>query len=280
MKKLNYILGLIAIIAFVACSEEGFTTFDGRVSGIYIQRTASYSMNSQGQISSYIYSDSLEVSFANSTEDVEEMTANVVVKIMGNTADYDRPFVLKVDEANSTAEFNKDFTFNESDCVIKAGEAQTNVPITLMRSDILKEKALHIEFYLESNENFTTELEQYKNTNVWSATGDTLCGTRFKINFSDIYTIPFYWEVMCADVDLLGTWSVKKEVMVNELMGWTHGDWDSGKVTSGLLTYASKLMQKKLQEAADNNEPVLEDDGTYMQLGSGYEVDYSDYVEL
>ena len=38
-KILSTALALVAIVFMAACSEEDFTSFDGKKSGIYIQRT-------------------------------------------------------------------------------------------------------------------------------------------------------------------------------------------------------------------------------------------------
>ena len=60
-------------------------------------------------------------------------------------------------------------------------------------------------------------------------------------------------------------------------MGWTHQDWDNGTVQLGALGYAAQLTHNHLQEAADSGNPILDDDGSYMQLTGSYVVDYSAY---
>lgn len=274
-----YTLSMAVLALFMgACSEEGFTTFDGRVAGIYLQRNGSYNVDSEGNIisSSQQYVDSTSISFASIADDVMTYTVPITVKIMGYVTDYDRPFTLKVDEQASTAVRGTHFDYNETDCVIPAGAAQTNVPVTLYRTDDLVDNRYKVVFYLESNENFTTELEQYKSINSWSAVGDTLCGTRYSITFSEIYTEPFQWEIFFGP-DYAGDWSVSKEKRVNALMGWSHADWDNGTVTLGVMAYAAQMLRRDLQAAADSGEPVIDDDGEYMQLVGNYRVDYSAY---
>lgn len=266
------------VLAIGACSEETFKTFGGEVAGIYMQRVASYTIDANGNPVTYKYTDSLTISFATSASDVQKQTAYLDVCVMGNCVSYDRPFVLKIDESQSTAQRGTHFDFNESDCVIKANTEKTRVPVTIYRHPDLKTGTYRIEFYLESNEYFTTELEEYKNSSDWQVTGDTLCGSQFTVLCSEVYTRPNYWDYAEPS---LGEWSITKYTMVNELMGWTHTSWVYGgtsienSVQYGHMAYAAKLLRKDLQAAADAGHPIIDDNGEYMQLGEDYAVDYS-----
>ena len=77
--------------------------------------------------------------------------------------------------------------------------------------------------------------------------------------------------------DLFGEWTPNKETLINQLMDYTHSDWTGGKVKYGRLLFAVKQLRKMLQEAADNGEPILDEDGSYMQFVPPYEIDYSAY---
>lgn len=268
---------LLGTLLFTACSEEDIKTFNGQVAGIYLQRNSSFTMDSDGNITSQQYSDSTSLSFADSTAEVTRIITPLTIKIMGYVTDYDRPFVLRVDEQASTAVRGVNFDFDEAACVIAAGTAQTYVPITLYRTPdlVTEERTYRIEFYLEPNEYFSVELEQYKNIESWAATGDTLCGTRYKVIYSEIYTEPFYYSIFGPDY--FGDWSISKEQLINSLMGWTHNDWDNGTVQLGHLGYAALLMRRHLQAAADSGNPIIDDNGQFMQLTGSYMVDYSDY---
>jgi len=276
MKTIRFLLYIfIGTCLLQACAEEDFTTFGGEVSGIYIQRDATTSYDANGNRIVVGYCDSVNYSFA-SAGDVTEVTQYLTVKIMGNVADYDRPFTLKVDEERSSAIRGVHFDFEENDCVILANTARTSVPVTLFRHADLTTGYFRAEFYLESNEYFTTELEQYKSMASWSATGDTLCGTRYTIRFSEILTRPTLMWMTQAE-DLFGEWSPNKETLINQLLGYTHTDWTRGNVSYGELMFAVKQLRRQLQEAADAGNPVLDEDGSYMQFVPPYEIDYSAY---
>lgn len=281
MKRISYhIVALGALICGTACTEEKFTTFNGDVSGIYLQRDGSYGMDKDGKILYRNYSDSTTFSFASVNSSITQDVMYVTVKTMGNVADFDRPFVIKVDEAMSNARRGVHYDYDESKCIIKAQKAKTELPITIYRHPDLQHRLVNVYFRLEPNEYFSTELETYKGNSNWQAVSDSLCGTRFKLVFSEIYTCPDYWSWGGADASL-GTWSASKEKRVNALMGWTHANWERGGsdegVKAGHIPYAAKLLRQDLQEAADAGTPVIDDDGKYMQLAPGYEVDYSAY---
>ena len=65
-------------------------------------------------------------------------------------------------------------------------------------------------------------------------------------------------------------------------MGLTIQDWqkagqEGALITYGKFNYAATLMRNKLQALADDGKPVYDEDGSFMQLGSGYKVEYSRY---
>ena len=182
------------------------------MSGIYIQRNVSTSSNNDGYYTGTTYADSTNYSFA-SAGDITQATVPLTIKIMGNIVDYDRPFVLKVDESKSTAIRGTHFDYDENACVMPANAAQTTVPVTLFRHADLTTAYYRVEFFLEANEFFTLELEQYKNTDSWTATGDTLCGTRYAIRFSEILTNEEAAEILVSAINTYGTMKTKRSML-------------------------------------------------------------------
>lgn len=266
-----------------SCSEEDIETFDGRVSGIYFQGSAGTVYSGTTGVALYsMYTDSTTLSFASSAETVTETTVRVTVKTMGYVTDVDRPFVLKVDEAKSTAQRGVHFDIDESKFFVPAGAASVAVPVTVYRHPDLKSKAYRIELYLEGNENFTVELESYNRTNSLTSTTDAkLCGSRYKIIMDEIYSAPSYWNTAKA---FFGTWTSEKYLLLNKIMDWTANDWRYAgytgyKIAYGVLPFAAKVFRNYLQEAADSGEPILDEDGSYMQLPEPYSVDYSAYED-
>ena len=96
----------------------------------------------------------------------------------------------------------------------------------------------------------------------------------------EVYTQPFYW--MLAGT-YFGTWTVNKFLVVNMVCGITTEDWDTANIMEGSpvqlgrFTTFAFTVQAYLQQMADAGTPVTERDGSYMQLGNNYLVDYSAY---
>lgn len=265
------IFSLLSILMLGACSQEDFTSFAGdSKAGVYIQRVATTNING----TPLTYSDSVVVTFANYSLDTERLRSYVPVKIMGNVTDQDRRFKLVVNPEMSTAVEGEDYELSDTACYIPAGEASRNVFFYIKKTPKLDNKSVRIVFEVQDNENFTAELEKYKNTVDWASTGKELCGKRYKVIFNNIWEIPTQWSFW-GDY-YFGSWSVKKEKILDELMGWQHSEFDS-KATYGKLPYLAKKLQKYLQEQADAGTPVTDEDGSYMQLVSPYLVDYSKY---
>lgn len=246
-------------------------TYEGNKAGIYLQRVSATDING----TPLGFSDSLVISFASYAANFKEYPVAVPVCIMGDVTDYDRPFTLVVDKEKSTAIEGEDYEFSDTACYIPAGKTKQTVRLVLKRSDRITTETARLVFSLKDNANFVVELESYKNVTDWKTQGEELCGSSYKIIFSDKYAITTWWTY--NGEMFYGKWSVKKEKLLNELMGWTHSDWERWKVAYGQMPYAAKKFRKYLQEQADNGTPVKEDDGSFMQLMPPYQVDYSKY---
>lgn len=272
MKK-KILLGIAVLTALLmqSCSKEDFMTFDDSKSGIYLQRVYTTTING----TPISFTDSAVVSFSNYKADVTQLRLYVPVAIMGPVADHDRRFSLSVDESLSNAVKDVDYTFSDSACYIPAGQTSTNVFVIIKRTSKLETTPVRLIFKLESNENFTVELEKYNSYVNWAQKGTELCGSKYKIIYSDIYDMPYQWDWYGADY--WGTWTITKEKTLNQVMGWTHGSWNDGTVKYGLMPYSAKQLKKYLQAQADAGTPVKDEDGSYMQLPDPYTVDYSKY---
>ena len=264
-------IAVAGLLALASCSEEEFMTYEGNKAGIYLQRVSTTDING----TPLGFTDSLVISFASYAANFKEYPVAVPVCIMGDVTDYDRPFTLVVDKEKSTAIEGEDYEFSDTACYIPAGKTKQTVRLVLKRSDRITTETARLVFSLKDNANFVVELESYKNVTDWKTQGEELCGSSYKIIFSDKYAITTWWTY--NGEMFYGKWSVKKEKLLNELMGWTHSDWERWKVAYGQMPYAAKKFRKYLQEQADNGTPVKEDDGSFMQLMPPYQVDYSKY---
>lgn len=284
MRKLLYVLMALPLL-FTACNEDEIMTFDSDDAGIYFQYG--------GQIRFFInideYYDSIRHNFGQDADDVKEYTLTTRLRTMGKVRDYDRKVRVVVDEANSTAIRGTHFTADLENIFIPAGASEVEVPVTFLRTPDLVEKEARLMLKVEDNENFKVPFERQKNTNVYYASGDTIMASRFLFVVDEFYAEPVIWSFFNysypGGVNPCGAWSVKKQKLMSQLFGITEDDWDYTKgwangrgVQMMSFIYFAIKFQVYLQEQADNGTPVREEDGSFMQLGPGHEVDYSAYL--
>lgn len=276
--KINNILLIIfpvAALAATSCSHDDLELYHGIDAGIYIQEVGT--TDYYGNIVEY-RNEGKPMSFADYGPDVMVLDAGFNVKIMGNIKDYDRPYIIKIDSEKTTAVEGVDFDWSENDFTIKAGEAYDRINVKLYRNEHVRQNTLQICFVIEENEHFIIPFEDYNKKTSWYTESETIKSTTWKITYGEIYTKPTSWNS-----DIFGPWTVNKFFMLNQLMGLTIEEWKaadrglSSKIGMGRLRYAAKLMRNHLQELADGGTPALDDDGSYMQLGSEFQVNYSAY---
>ena len=78
-----------------------------------------------------------------------------------------------------------------------------------------------------------------------------------------------------------GQWTATKYVFINDFFGFSTDDWEwsTGRISKGRMPFYARELQKELQKRADEGQPMLEDDGSYMQLGANYQVNYDNATE-
>lgn len=261
MKKLIYLL--FAVVLLAGCENDArlYQGEPGGVSGIY------FDLKSGNQ-----YVDSLEYSFQNDPLTVQVKEVPVIVKVFGTITDYPRTFRVKV--AGGNAVEDEDYVALEEEYAIPAGTALIRLPLKLIRSKELLKKKKDIVLQLEENQYFELLMPEVKDV----TSGKVLDATRYKVVYSELITMPIWWTITYAGT-YFGNWSVNKFRMINDIMGWQTSDWSKNNgdpVAPGKYGYAAVMLQKELQQKADNKNPAYEDDGlTYMQLGPSYTVDYS-----
>ena len=273
-KKILYLF-LLPLI-FTACETKDIPVYTSDDAALYFQRTASYIWGS----TTVTYSNSTEFTFAGAAAEKNSVTYSAEVRTMGNVTDYDRPFKAEIDKEMSTGIQGVHFDTNLDTLKIKAGKSNAYVRITFYRTPDLLDSTLTVVLHLIENEHFNARIDEYKKTNQWNSSSENLDGTRYTFKFNEQYSEPTYWSWFGEG--FLGPWTPQKYIVVNSVMGWTVNDWSQAgqagaKVSYGRLGFAAKAVRNYLQEQADNDTPVKDKDGSYMQLADGYTVDYSRY---
>lgn len=276
MKNIYILLIIGFVLAAFSCSKEEVDVFTSDDSGVYFQYRSSWIYGTGTEF----YTDSLTYSFANASPTAKEATLSADIKTLGKVVDYDRPVKIVIDPTGTTGVEGVHYEANLDTFKIAAGESSVSVSIRFLRHEDLLEKSIRLSLKLEENEHFKLLINEYKNTNSYTATGEMLSGISFSFTLNESYSEPDFW-VWYGD-EYFGPWTPKKFVFVNETLGFSATDWwnagfSGEKIVYGRLGFFGRTLQKALQDLADEGNPVFDEDGSYMQLGSINLVDYSSY---
>lgn len=269
MKKI--MIFLFSLLCFGGC-ENGDFLYEGEegdVSGIYFLKVTSTTPDG----TPLGYTDSISYSFQNDPVEVETRKVKIPVQLFGMLSDQDRPFRLKV--IGGDAVEGEDYLPLPQEYIFPAHQAEAEAYVEIKRTPKLTREYRYVVVELLENEYFKLLMPEINNV----TTRDTLKTHIFKISFTEQISEMFRYTSI--GTHYFGSWSVKKFHMINEISGWTLDDWNaySGSVvTGGKMAYVAVMLRRQLQERADQNDPVTdEENGGYMQLGQNYQVDYSKY---
>ena len=268
---------LSACFLLGACQKNEIMLFDREEAGIYFQ----FGGQTRLYINSEAYYDSLSFSFSSYSDALRDTILEARIRTMGKVRDYPRPVALSVDTELTTAVEGVHYEADFEHAVIPAGEAEVMFPVRFFRTADMMDNKIQLVLKLEENDYFKIYFTEQNNTNVYYGTETKIMADRFRFVVSEIYTEPSYWSFA---EDVFGPWSVAKFRLVNEiceipLEDWSRGGYDDSKVQAGRFPIYGLMVQRELQALADAGTPVMDDNGSYMQLGPNYEVDYSDYIE-
>ena len=278
MKKL---LLMALVFLFASCEKSEIMNFTSEDCGVYFQRISSTSMPADGSniyVTTNQYIDSMTFSFVREKSSTTNVIVGCPIVGLGKVKDYKRPIRVVIDEERTNAVRGVDYEVNLDTVNMPANAGKTSLRVRLLRTDILLTETKRVAFRLLENEYFKLHIQSYKNSSNWQATADTVSAVEFAVVFNEQYTEPIYY--MIFGEDFWGPWTPKKYQVLNQVMGWTDGDWDKAgqsgaKVAYGRFDFAAKATQRYLQNMADAKTPVLDSDGLYMQLTDKYTVDYS-----
>lgn len=276
MKKTN-IIYLFLLLFLFGCSEDEIETFDLNESKVFFQ-VQSFS----GGGGSERYSTSTSYSFVGREQSLTEYVFKGTVKVMGEIKNFDRPFKVVIDKENTTMTEGVGFEINTDTLRIEAGKNSAEVAVRFFRIKDLLERSDTLTLKLEGNEFFNV-LNEYNSDNNWAnTTADKIDGSRYTFVMTEIYTRPDSWSGSGPLYvnSYFGEWNPIKYIFINDFFGFSPNDWVyvNGvftKLSAGRMSYYGKKLQEELQARADSGNPVLDEDGSNMQLPAPYNVDYS-----
>lgn len=276
--RFNYIWTILGFcLIALSCKQEDIMLFDREEAGIYFQ----HGWQTRLLINSETYIDSAAFSFSVASFTTTDTILNARIRTMGNVKDYPRPVKLSVDQERTTAVLGTHYDIDVSAAVVPAGANHVLFPVHFYRTPDMLEEAFALVLKIEDNEHFKVYFTDQKNTNVHTAVGERIEADRFQFVVSEIYTMPGYWGLFGNT--FFGTWTVAKYRFLNQTVNWTPVGWQTaGSTTSevqlGRFGTAALMVRNALQELADAGTPMREADGSFMQMGANFQVDYSDYL--
>ncbi|WP_257666827.1 DUF4843 domain-containing protein [Parapedobacter tibetensis] len=269
MKKiLFYITAITGLCASAGCEKE-LMEYEGN-EGVYFAV-----QHGQGHLSenSWPYQPYSRVDFVQLDQD--EVTFLVKVMITGSVKDYDRPFLVAVNPDSTTAMLGVHYEALPEEVIIPAGEISASVPVRLKRAADLEENEHTLGLRLLPNEHFGLSFPE------WDAIpslegGDVVPefdASLHTLRINDFMVEPGVWPGSIQNGNresgLWGVFTRKKFDLFVELFGVTYADFvNSETMPMVRMMVMTNEATAYLVERYNAGDPMLEDDGRLMWLGS------------
>lgn len=237
---------LAVLFACAGCSEQDMMRY-GETPAVYF---ANQDANTSDPVTQH---DSISHSFFIYGTDVTRDTVHVLIRIMGNPVDYDRPIKLvqtNAGEPDAAIAGTHYVAFDDPSIIdsvcIRAGEVRRMVPIVMLRDKSLACEQVRLEMALEANEYFRLGIDEWQTflvTTTDEAVKPTLWDSRWKYYFG-------------------ASWGTEKMRLIIQSTGYT--DFDTIPSDYSYCTWLGDTAKQALLEynAAHPDEPLCEADGT------------------
>ncbi|MBL1411215.1 DUF4843 domain-containing protein [Sphingobacterium faecale] len=254
MKRLLY---LVVALCLLGCTKKELLTYtDG--DGLFFDTRE-------------MFLDTVNVSWGLKNNEIKTQKVKLNVKLIGHVADYDRTFYVKVKDDPSDlyqAKIGVDYQQFPLEYVLPKGKASTMIEIDVLRNPILHEENRWLTVQLVETDEFkflySRKLED-------SLGNRRLLDVQRVIKMNENFPKPRWWLVFGDRV--FGKWSLKKQILICELMGIDREKWVGDVVSDptfseGYLRFCGVKVHRWLEEQKKNGETYYEaDDITPMQMG-------------
>ena len=252
MKQIIIILFLF--MTFSACNEEVIAPYEGEC-GMYFD-VAQTSL------------DTMFIAWGLKDSEIKEQTVNFKVRLFGDVATYDRKFSIDViSDENDTlrAIEGVDYMKFPTEYMIPAHEAETNITIKVLRTDVLMKQARRFTIRLKE----TPELQfLYSRRQAIDSVTFRLVDAQRVIYMDETFPTPWWWWRYGNSI--FGTWSATKSKLICDVMSIDREVWIGnlvGSFTPGYIKFVGKYMHRWLQE-----NPTKDEDGELMEMGPDSQV--------
>ncbi|WAC39221.1 DUF4843 domain-containing protein [Pedobacter sp. SL55] len=269
MKKLLiYILALPLGLFFTGCKKE-IMGYEGK-EGVYF---AVQHGNKSLSINSWPFQPFSDVEFVRIGQ--SEVDFPVKVMITGPVKDYDRVFRLEVNPDSTTAVEGQHYAPLQTEWKILARQTTVDVKIRLKRSPDLENKAVTLGLRLVETSDFKLSFPEWDA--IPSLTGGVVVkefdASLHTLRINDVMIQPAVWpgsiQAGNRESGLFGAFTRKKMQFLIDNLGLKYEDFASSETMpqARYLLVASDAAEI-LKARFNANNPVLEDDGRLMFIGS------------
>lgn len=276
MKRIKIPLCLwLFTVLLNSCTKE-MMSYEGEI-GVYfaVQQGDSYLSETN-----WPYSPFSTINFA--SFDTTEITVSLKVMVTGPISDRDRHFNLRVNPDSTTAELGVHYTEIPTQVTVAAGAAEAFVEVHLLKTIDLQEQERTLGLQLLPNEDFVLSFPEFHALPELTA-GDIVeefDASMHSLKINDFLVEPAVWYGSLQENNMeggiFGVFTRKKMELITEVMGITYAEFGSEEtmplVRAMLIT---NEMQEYLIKRYNEGNPVLEEDGRLMRIGS---VPWTSYV--
>ena len=255
MNKIRYTaIFALALCVFVSCKKESLLTYDIPDNIYFNYKTPNG-----------LAADSTEATFATRSLLTTDSVLKIPIIATGTASDHDRTYKIIVIDSNTTAIAGKHFILPAT-FTFRAGRIIDSLPVKLLRTVDLQNKAVKLKLALQPGGDFKTDIK-FINT----ITSGTINSLTFKVNISDLFTA---WS--SSFTAYYGTFSIKKVKLINQIAGMPLDYYTKGWLTD--LQFASRVgswtitMSHYLVDQKAAGHTVYEDDWvTEMKMAPAYQ---------
>ncbi|MDR3338499.1 MAG: DUF4843 domain-containing protein [Candidatus Symbiothrix sp.] len=271
MKKYIQFVLLSMTLFVCSCEYEGLPTYSGN-DEIYFRYASEFY--------SFDVIDSVYIHFGYDVKIKEDSIRRIPVRVMGNLADYDRPVKFILVDTSSTAKESADIELLQESSFIPAGKRDGYIVVKLKNTPNLDGKVLKASLRLVENEYFKTNYTTTRHVLINDA--GKIISTEYRVLFDNASGIPNLWAFYEASRfrPYLGIFTEKKFRLICELcsLDRPYFSYDPQVETASAAYNLKFPIQIFIMICRSLNiylasyletygEPLLEDDGSVMELG-------------
>lgn len=204
-----------------------------------------------------------------------DTTVRFKVMVTGPAYDYDRSFQVEINPDLTTAIVNTHYKPLAPFFIIPAGQVQTYIPLTIIRSADLKSAGKEIGLRLLPSEQLSLSFPEWDAIPGFDDSNDPIVGefdaSLHQITIQDVLTQPTVWRGSVAADGLeggpWGAYTEKKILLMCEVMSISYVDFGSNDtMPQVLINLLSREMARYLTARFNADDPVLEEDGRLMYV--------------